>query len=136
MATATPRWCGQCGRLVWHRLSHDMCNACYQADRAAYGPRDPDPQQTAWAQTGPKLNDPDHDWWPAAACRGLDPNLFFPELGEPTAPAKAVCAGCPVRARCLDYALANGIRYGTWGGATEQERRTLRRTRKQQATAA
>jgi hypothetical protein len=41
------------------------------------------------------------------------------------AAAKAVCAGCPVRAECLAEALAR-IPYGIAGGLTESERRRLR----------
>jgi WhiB family redox-sensing transcriptional regulator len=39
--------------------------------------------------------------------------------------AKAVCASCPVRAECLDAAIANGERYGVWGGLTDTERESL-----------
>jgi hypothetical protein len=68
-----------------------------------------------------------------AACRGVDPELFFP-VAEPGTPvyrrqvlqAKAVCAGCPVRAECLEFALAK-LPYGIAGGLTEVERRALRR---------
>ena len=66
-------------------------------------------------------------WLTRAACRGMDPELFFPERGEPTEPAKAVCAGCPVRGECLDYALTNVERFGIWGGLSERERRAIRR---------
>jgi hypothetical protein len=52
----------------------------------------------------------------AAACRGTDACLFFPEPGQSDAQAKAICAVCPVRAECLAVALANGERYGVWGG--------------------
>jgi transcription factor WhiB len=52
----------------------------------------------------------------AAACRGADACLFFPEPGESDAQAKAICAVCPVQAECLAAALANGERYGVWGG--------------------
>jgi transposase-like protein len=57
--------------------------------------------------------------------------LFFPaaERGPvravQVAAAKAVCAGCPVRADCLAEALAR-IPYGIAGGLTENERRRLR----------
>jgi WhiB family transcriptional regulator, redox-sensing transcriptional regulator len=37
-----------------------------------------------------------------------------------------ICRSCPVRARCLDWALASGFDYGIWGGATEDERRAAR----------
>lgn len=63
-------------------------------------------------------------WWAAAACRGRRIEIFFPERGDTTRPAKELCAGCPVRDDCLDYALANGIKHGIWGGTSEKERRT------------
>jgi hypothetical protein len=34
---------------------------------------------------------------------------------------------CDVPLDCLEYALANGERYGIWGGLTERERTRLRR---------
>jgi Transcription factor WhiB len=65
---------------------------------------------------------------PGAACRSADPVLFFPEPGDTAAEAQAlaVCAGCPVRARCYARAVQNGERWGIWGGvnfaATEVSR--------------
>ena len=58
--------------------------------------------------------------------RGADLNLFFPGRGESAEPAREVCALCPVRQPCLDYAISNRIVYGVWGGLTERERRALR----------
>ena len=52
--------------------------------------------------------------------------MFFPGRGETAGPARQVCAGCPVRQPCLDYAITNRITYGIWGGLTERERRALR----------
>jgi len=69
------------------------------------------------------------NWRQRARCRGLDPELFFPGLGESTAEAKAVCAGCPVRMPCLDYALDTSERHGVYGGLSERERRKIRRRR-------
>lgn len=66
-------------------------------------------------------------WADQAACRGMDPGLMFPARGEDARAAKAVCATCPVRAECLDYALSNGEYYGIWGGKSEKERKSLRR---------
>lgn len=76
-----------------------------------------------------RLDDQDHDWTLRAACRQADPDLFFPERGQSTTPAKAICRICPVRAACLDYANRHGIVYGLWGGQSEDERQKQRRTR-------
>jgi WhiB family transcriptional regulator, redox-sensing transcriptional regulator len=65
-------------------------------------------------------------WQDAANCLGVDPDLFFPER------AKEVCKGCVVRGECLEYALANGEKFGIWGGLSERERRRLRRQRAQE----
>jgi hypothetical protein len=51
--------------------------------------------------------------------------VFYPERGKSADPARQVCARCPVRRPCLEYALSNRIAYGIWGGLTERERRTL-----------
>jgi WhiB family redox-sensing transcriptional regulator len=68
-------------------------------------------------------------WADDAACVGRDPTLFFPERGEDTRAAKAVCRDCPVRKECLDYALEHRIIYGIWGGLAERERRRIRTQR-------
>jgi WhiB family redox-sensing transcriptional regulator len=68
-------------------------------------------------------------WRELAACRGADLDLFFPGRGESAEPARRVCAACPVRQPCLDYALGNSITDGIWGGLTERERRPLRTPR-------
>lgn len=70
------------------------------------------------------------DWRNRAACRYVDPELFFP-LGDVFAPgedrkAKAVCRTCPVKAECLAWACSTGLTYGVAGGTTETERRALR----------
>ena len=66
-------------------------------------------------------------WRQKAACRGVDPEVFFPagtkvRVAFHTEHAKAICGSCPVRAPCLDYALATGQRDGIWGGMTAEER--------------
>jgi WhiB family transcriptional regulator, redox-sensing transcriptional regulator len=70
------------------------------------------------------------DWRDRAACRHADPELFFPISTDgpsldQTRHAKRVCAGCPVRAACLAWALAHPGTSGIWGGTTEDERRVL-----------
>jgi WhiB family transcriptional regulator, redox-sensing transcriptional regulator len=64
-----------------------------------------------------------------ARCRGLSPEIFFPIDGKGVEAARRYCAECPVRARCLDYALENHIEHGVWGGASERERRIILRRR-------
>ncbi len=68
-------------------------------------------------------------WQDFANCLGVDPDLFFPERGASTREAKEVCKGCVVREDCLEYALANGEKFGIWGGLSERERRRIRRQR-------
>jgi WhiB family redox-sensing transcriptional regulator len=67
------------------------------------------------------------------ACKGTDPDLFFPERGESTREAKGVCRGCSVRSDCLEFSLRNGEKFGIWGGLSERERRRLRRQRSDKA---
>jgi len=69
-------------------------------------------------------------WQHRAACRNVDPELFFPlnedPNGGPILAAKAVCAGCPVTDECLRFALTHGLDDGVFGGLTADERRALR----------
>lgn len=65
-------------------------------------------------------------WMDDAACKGLNPNLFFPERGASAAEAKRVCASCPVAADCLAFAYRERIGHGVWGGLPEQSRRRNR----------
>jgi WhiB family redox-sensing transcriptional regulator len=67
------------------------------------------------------------DWQERALCAQTDPEAFFPEKGGSTREAKLICAGCEVRAECLEYALAFDERFGIWGGLSERERRRLKR---------
>ncbi|MGH9300649.1 MAG: WhiB family transcriptional regulator [Acidimicrobiales bacterium] len=70
-------------------------------------------------------------WQDRAACRGPQAAVFFPpshfERKEYKASrenkAKAICFSCPVRADCLDYALAIREPHGIWGGLNETERK-------------
>lgn len=84
----------------------------------------------------PKLPPPslaNWTWQVQAACRGLNPAVFFPTSDESTMAsraaqikrAKAVCERCPVVAECLAYALQTREPYGVWGGRSESERADL-----------
>lgn len=73
-------------------------------------------------------------WAAAGACRHSDPELFFPvtttgPAAGQVARAKKVCARCPVRVPCLEFALDSGQAFGVWGGTTGEERRLIRRRR-------
>jgi WhiB family redox-sensing transcriptional regulator len=82
------------------------------------------------------------NWRSAASCLLADPDLFFPiSAAGPSerqvARAKTICAGCPVRRECLEFALSHGQAYGIWGGTTPEDRqRDRRRKRRAAATAA
>lgn len=72
------------------------------------------------------------DWRNDAACRDSSPDLFFPigttgMASEQIDAAKSICMLCPVKGECLEFALATNQEAGMWGGATEEERRKLRR---------
>lgn len=76
-------------------------------------------------------------WQAAAACRGEDASAFFApnyfekrsEKSAREAAAKMICARCPVREVCLEYALRIREPHGVWGGRNEMERRALLRQR-------
>jgi len=78
-------------------------------------------------------------WIRRAACRLVDPDLFYAHhpggRGRESpgiAQARDICSECPVAAECLDYALTcedldpyGG--HGVWAGLTGRERNQLRR---------
>jgi hypothetical protein len=74
------------------------------------------------------------DWRGRARCRDIDPDVFFPTASRgpvyaaQVADAKQVCAGCPVQAECLDYALA-WLPEGVAGGRSQEEREAIRTRR-------
>jgi len=68
------------------------------------------------------------DWTTRAACRDLDPDMYFVQ-GAEKGRAVRVCVGCPVWIECLSDALDNQVKFGVWGGMTERERRRLLRRR-------
>lgn len=63
-------------------------------------------------------------WTNRAACKGMDPDLFFPQQGGPVKEALAVCATCPVIEPCK-VAGAKEL-FGIWGGMTVEQRRKVR----------
>lgn len=73
-------------------------------------------------------------WRRKAACKNTDPNLFFPSRGdyEMETAAKSMCAVCPVKSQCLEYALNAGDCPGIWGGTSAKERRGIKKHRNSQ----
>lgn len=79
--------------------------------------------------------DGDVSWQFDAACLGAvaktGEDLFF-HSDEPggnasrVKKAKAICATCPVKQKCLRYAVDNDL-LGVWGGTTDSERKKLRK---------
>ena len=144
--TAVSAWAPAQGRQVarWHaappgtvppprpapdpaaaRAARERETAAQRARRARRNP----PRHTA-LRVAPLVLD-------GAACKGADLDLFFGPFAEfvssrqqREAKATAICAGCPVKAECLEYALDAREVYGVWGGMTEDERRALLRRRR------
>jgi WhiB family redox-sensing transcriptional regulator len=80
-------------------------------------------------------------WTAEAICaQVVDPDLFFPDKGANSPAAKAVCRRCPVRQKCLDYALdfesgaagtaTSNAQVGIYGGLSPRERRAILRGRR------
>jgi WhiB family redox-sensing transcriptional regulator len=69
-------------------------------------------------------------WRDSAACRGADPELFFPltESGASLVQirhARQICRVCQVQRACLMWALQHAMDEGIWGGSTGTERRAI-----------
>lgn len=83
------------------------------------------------------------EWRDDARCvdDGRLTNVFFP-AGEPQsgegsehvqameAQAKAICATCPSREPCLEFALRTNQPYGVWGGLNNREIQRVRAVRR------
>jgi WhiB family redox-sensing transcriptional regulator len=69
------------------------------------------------------------DWRTFAACRGMNPELFYPTRGDmaTVAAAKAVCERCPVARPCKEDGFREHL--GIRAGLSEKQRRRLRRLR-------
>ena len=63
-------------------------------------------------------------------CHNADAELFFNEDDQMVAAAKALCAGCPMKAACLEGALSRQEPCGVWGGELFSEGEVIERKRK------
>jgi len=70
------------------------------------------------------------EWMLAGNCQDYSPSTFFPSDGVGVDAARAICQDCPVKDRCREYALAERIEHGVWGGCSERERRRILKRRK------
>lgn len=80
-------------------------------------------------------------WTRDALCAEVGVDLFFADgVGDQTSRlAKQVCAKCPVKTECLEWALSFDAwddKDGVFGGTVPTERRALRREREQTEVAA
>jgi hypothetical protein len=59
-------------------------------------------------------------WLKQASCRAIPTDEFFEGFEEKKAAERAkilsVCASCPVRSECQDYAESSPHTYGLWAG--------------------
>lgn len=70
------------------------------------------------------------DWQERALCAQVGGELWFPERGGSNKVSKALCAVCPVKRQCLEYALSLpkvDDQSGIFGGLSVRERNALRR---------
>lgn len=113
------------------RMACAVCGADLSKDHSLFAHRESYRSGSTHRRwTFPDIVTPDGNWREEGACWGsydigwmdVDNSLHVPpDLNE-------TCASCPVRAPCLEYAMAAEIRGGIWGGTTARQRRNLRKT--------
>lgn len=89
------------------------------------------PNQVPGAALASLLATGELSWMIQGACNGLatrNDDPWFPEVDQraQTASAQRICKPCPVKDRCLRFALDARIDAGVWGGATTRQRRKMR----------
>lgn len=70
------------------------------------------------------------DWMANGNCAAQPPSVFFPSDGAGVERARRICADCPMKTPCLEYALTNRVDHGVWGGTSERQRRRILRARR------
>jgi WhiB family redox-sensing transcriptional regulator len=143
--------CRCCGKNRQHR-GRGLCPSCWDRSKSLGHP-DFVPPPMPKAGQGQVLNArraaaktphtaASWSWQDHAACQGEDAGLFFAPDGEQRPErdgrerrAKAICARCPVRHKCLDAAIERR-EVGVWGGLNDDERQSERRRRMRRANAA
>ena len=73
------------------------------------------------------------EWCKWGVCaQATDPDVFYSNGSTGQETAKGLCASCPVRSECLEFALMAFVPtddHGIWGGTTRDERKRLRAQR-------
>lgn len=69
-------------------------------------------------------------WADRGACRDTKVDFFVDGRGPLADAAKAICARCPVKVICREYAIPHSTLSGIWGGTTTTERTRIRQGRK------
>jgi len=64
------------------------------------------------------------EWVDLALCAEVSGDLFFPEDGQNSATARAVCRSCEARLPCLREATDRPVE-GVWGGFSERARKDI-----------
>lgn len=79
--------------------------------------------------------EPRSDWEKAAACRGANTNLFYPESmnDEDAWAARKICRACPVARECLKDALERKEPFGIRAGLGPHARTALLKGKKPRA---
>jgi len=67
-----------------------------------------------------------------AACHGYPTDFFYAENGDVAGyeEAKVICASCPIKETCAEYALG-AEEHGFWGGLSSRARQRIRKHRGQ-----
>lgn len=134
-------WCGTLTTYATRRCRADPCfeaQRAYTECRRAGVPWIGDAPRTLVLKPGQKFiiaepvreRNADQPWREQAECKGMDPNIFFPDCGAGVQAALDICDRCLVREDCLDHSLEAIEDKGIWGGRSERERRVLRRQRR------
>lgn len=75
------------------------------------------------------------EWRELRNCRDIPTEVFYPERGDNLGmeAAKSICRKCVVREECAEFALQYDMEDGVFGGLSGNQRRQIRRSRKEAA---
>jgi WhiB family redox-sensing transcriptional regulator len=118
--------------MLHYRAKETPCDLCKQA-RNEYQSNNKKKNRGTLQKPGTPIFpshpfDDNPNWTNTAACKGAT-EIFYPERGDNVSARKAkkICANCPIKQKCLEYALYHNERIGIWGGLTDRERERLKK---------